>query len=102
MKIFDQEIQDGLEPILSTTASFSYACEVEPCVDSLSKIKHIKSLASYSDDDLYYTQSILVSSNWNKNDDIFDKQEVWNARSTPEDKPTNLDHDEKTIIGHIV
>ena len=102
MKIFNQEIQDGLELAIRSSASFSYACEAEPCVNSLSKIKKIKSLASYNDNDLYYTQSILVSSNWNKNDDIFDKQEVWVAKSTPEDKPTNLDHDEKTIIGHIV
>ena len=50
---------------------------------------------------MYYVQSILVSSNWNKNDDIFDKGEVWLARNTPEDKPTNLEHDEATIIGHI-
>ena len=46
-------------------------------------------------------QSILVTSSWNKNDDIFDKSEVWEARNTPEDKPTNLEHDEASIIGHI-
>jgi hypothetical protein len=50
---------------------------------------------------LYYVQSILVSSSWNKNDDIFDPEEVWAARNTPEDKPTNLEHDENLIIGHI-
>ena len=64
--------------------------------------KKTKSIAAYSDKDLYYVQSILVSSNWNKNDDIFDKAEVWAAKNTPEDKPTNLEHDENTIIGHIV
>jgi len=101
MKIFKQEIADGLETQLSTNASVSYAALVEPCA-SKSKIGKIKSLASYDDSDLYYVQSILVSSNWNKNDDIFDKTEVWAARATPEDKPTNLDHDEQTIIGHIV
>jgi hypothetical protein len=102
MKIFEQEIKDGLEHSLSSTASFVYACEASPYENKLSKIKTVKSLASYSDDDLYYVQSILVSSNWNKNDDIFDRVEVWSARATPEDKPTNLDHDENTIIGHIV
>jgi hypothetical protein len=101
MKIFKQEIADGLETQLSTNASVSYAALVEPCA-SKSKIGKIKSLASYDDSDLYYVQSILVSSNWNKNDDIFDKTEVWAARATPEDKPTNLDHNEQTIIGHIV
>lgn len=101
MQIFKQEIEDGLENHIKSSASFSYATIVEPCHTQDSKIKHIKSLASYSDSDLYYVQSILVSSSWNKNDDIFSPEEVWAARNTPEDKPTNLEHDESTIIGHI-
>ena len=102
MKIFDQEINDGLEKVIASNSRISYASVAEPCFDkSLSKIKNIKSLAALNDNDLYYVQSILVSSNWNKNDDIFDKGEVWLARNTPEDKPTNLEHDEATIIGHI-
>ena len=100
MKIFAQEIQDGLEEQLKASASISYSTMAEPC-NSDSTIKHIKSIAAINDDDLYYVQSILVSSSWNKNDDIFDKSEVWAARNTPEDKPTNLEHDENTIIGHI-
>lgn len=102
MQIFKQEIEDGLEQQISSSASISYACMVEPCSTSIeNNMKHIKSLASLDDSDLYYVQSILVSSSWNKNDDIFDKTEVWAARNTPEDKPTNLEHDENTIIGHI-
>jgi hypothetical protein len=100
MQIFKAEIEDGLEHKIQSSASFSYAASVEPC-DSTYKVKKLKSLASYDDSDLYYVQSILVSSNWNKNDDIFDSKEVWIARNTPEDKPTNLEHDEGTIIGHI-
>ena len=102
MQIFKQEIQDGLEHSISSSASISYACEVMPSLEHNNhRINNIKSLASLNDNDLYYVQSILVSSNWNKNDDIFDKDEVWAARHTPEDKPTNLEHDEATIIGHI-
>jgi intracellular sulfur oxidation DsrE/DsrF family protein len=101
MKIFEQEKLDGLQDLLSATASISYASAVSPC-DKLKSTKNLKSIASFNDDDLYYVQSILVSSSWNKNDDIFDKAEVWNARNTPEDKPTNLEHDESLIIGHIV
>jgi hypothetical protein len=101
MKIYKQEIADGLETQISSSASVSYAALVEPCSNK-PKFNKLKSLASYDDNDLYYLQSILVSSSWNKNDDIFDKEEVWAAKSTPEDKPTNLDHDEKTIIGHII
>lgn len=100
MQIFRSEIEDGLEHKIQSSASISYASMVEPC-SKINQLKHIKSLASYNDSDLYYVQSILVSSSWNKNDDIFDAGEVWIARHTPEDKPTNLEHDENTIIGHI-
>lgn len=103
MQIFQQEYDDGLAELVNASASVSYASLVEPCVNKAlaSSLKHIKSLASLNDQDLYYVQSILVTSSWNKNDDIFDKREVWLARNTPEDKPTNLEHDESIIIGHI-
>jgi hypothetical protein len=103
MKIFAAEIEDGLEHEIATSASITYACLAEPVADTneKQKIKEVKSIASIEDSDLYYVQSILVSSSWNKNDDIFDKVEVWKAKNTPEDKPTNLEHDESTIIGHI-
>ena len=100
MKIFEQEKLDGLEETIKASASITYASYVEPCSSS-NQTKHIKSLASVNDSDLYYVQSILVTSNWNKNDDIFDKSEVWAAKNTPEDKPTNLEHNEETIVGHI-
>ena len=100
MQIFKSELDDGLEHKIQSLASICYASVAEPCSQT-NRLKHIKSLASYSDADLYYIQSILVSSSWNKNDDIFDPGEVWIARNTPEDKPTNLEHDENTIIGHI-
>jgi hypothetical protein len=102
MKIFEQEKLDGLQELLTASASISYASVVSPCVRDLKKSRNLKSIASFNDSDLYYVQSILVSSSWNKNDDIFEKSEVWNARNTPEDKPTNLEHDESLIIGHIV
>jgi hypothetical protein len=101
MQIFEYEIQDGLADKLKSCASITYASIVEPSNKTNHNIKHIKSLASLNDTDLYYVQSILVTSNWNKNDDIFDKEEVWAAKNTPEDKPTNLNHDEGIIVGHI-
>ena len=53
------------------------------------------------DSDLHYVQSLLVTTNWNKNDDVFDVQEVWLARHTPQHKPTNVGHDEHEIVGHM-
>ena len=102
MIIYDQEKNDGISIEMLTKGSITYASCIEPVSTEAFPSKLIKSTASYSDKDLYYVQSILVSSNWNKNDDIFDKAEVWAAKNTPEDKPTNLEHDENTIIGHIV
>lgn len=103
MQIFQAEIDDGVAGKVHATSSVCYASVVEPVVHKMEKseISSLKSLASVEDSDLYYVQSILVTSSWNKNDDIFDKAEVWLAKDTPEDKPTNLEHDESVIIGHI-
>lgn len=105
MQIYQAEIDDNLEHTLSAQSSIVYASVAEKCdscVPSVNKkLKENQSIASINDSDLYYTQSILVTTSWNKNDDIFDAKEVWAAKNTPEDKPTNLEHDEKTIVGHI-
>lgn len=102
MQIFQSEIEDGLGEILSSKASISYASLVEKSEPSTSVPRvDFKVLAGINDKDLYYTQSILVTTSWNKNDDIFDKEEVWLAKSTPIHKPTNLEHDEAVIVGHI-
>jgi hypothetical protein len=102
MHIFNAEKLDGIEDSILSKAAISYASLAQPSEISLSnKIKEIKALASLEDQDLYYVQSILVTSSWNKNDDIFDSKEIWLARNTPSHKPTNLEHNEHDIIGHI-
>lgn len=50
--------------------------------------------------------SILVTTNWNRNDDIFAPEDTWAALRTPVWKPVNLDHKgrestENQIIGVI-
>jgi hypothetical protein len=102
MIVFQKEIEDGLDRDIISKASISYASVAEPCSDNIKSGIDFKAFASMSDEDLYYTQSILVSTSWNKNDDIFDKNEVWTARHSPEHKPTNIEHNENTIVGHIV
>jgi hypothetical protein len=101
MKIFEQEKKDGLEENIKASASFTYACSVESSDVNIKK-DEIKALAGVEDKDLYYTQSILVSTDWNKNDDIFDPKEVWAAKDTPSHKPTNIEHQESKIVGHII
>jgi|TARA_B100001094_G_scaffold333466_1_gene412977 hypothetical protein len=120
MQIYQQEWDDGVAEKVMANASVAYVTKIQPTTVSNINIAKAsldteiekvlenisdpdgKSLASVDDDDLYYVQSILVSSSWNRNDDIFDKAEVWKAKNTPEDKPTNLEHDEDQIVGHII
>lgn len=120
MKIYESEKADGLEEIISKQSTIACVALAKPCKpfnsigstwdiinsDNIYNLtqdnKYKLTKASNRDQiDLFYLQSILVSTGWNKNDDVFDPQETWNARSTPEDKPFNFMHNEKDIIGHI-
>jgi len=60
------------------------------------------SKADKLDNDLYPLDCILVSTGWNKNDDVFDKQETFSAKATPKNKQLNYMHDDAIIIGHIL
>lgn len=53
------------------------------------------------DPDLGVMESILVSTNMNRNDDVFLRDEVWAAKATPVHKPVNWNHDNTRIIGHM-
>lgn len=103
MKIYQTEILDGLEQALASSNTIAYCSQAESYTPSEHDIKIAKALDNGNSDqiDLFYMRSILVSTGWNKNDDVFDPQELWVARRTPEDKPFNFMHNEKDIIGHI-
>ena len=99
--IFKAEIQDGLKEKIISSMSISSTCELEIC-DPFLLNKPLRAVAENKNQmDLHYLKSILVTTGWNKNDDVFDKAEVWTARNTPSDKPFNYEHDQKQIIGHI-
>lgn len=111
--IFASEIQDGLadQIVNNSIASYSVAKKAESNIpfseleavtsDELREKLGIAKAENQDQLDLYYMQSVLVTTGWNKNDDVFDPQETWAARRTAEDKPFNFMHDEKDIIGHI-
>jgi len=105
MKIYKQEILDGLESSIRANASIAYcspAIVSEPSMSSIDYIEKIKaSSANPKQIDLYYIKSVLVSTGWNKNDDVFNPPQTWEARHTPEDKQFNFMHNENDIIGHI-
>ena len=106
MKIYAQEKNDGLEISMKTGASVAMTCRVLPNRDHKADetviAKLLASAPSNPDQrDLYYLNSVLVSTGWNKNDDVFGNSEVWAARHTPVDKQFNFMHNENDIIGHI-
>ena len=102
MQIFKSEVKDGIAELVKSSAAIAFCSEAMPYIPNEKEIVLSKAIAENANQvDLYYIKSILASSGWNKNDDVFDHAELWNARATPEDKQFNYMHDEKDIIGHI-
>ena len=108
MKVYEREILDGVGEVVRSSASV--ALEAKILLDSdythPSKEDIQKAIAGFGNSnpdqiDLYYLNSVLVSTGWNKNDDVFDPAEAWAARNTPVDKQFNYMHNESDIIGHI-
>jgi hypothetical protein len=64
--------------------------------------KILAKVAENEHPDLMYGSAILVSTVWNKNDDIFIPDETWKAKDTPVNSPYNNEHEQCDIIGHII
>ena len=110
MKIYAAEISDGIQGLLSENNSLSLASvildtplESQVNASALANRSNLDTAFATNDGqfDLHYVNTILVSTGWNKNDDVFDRSEIWSARTTPEDKPFNYEHNPADIIGHI-
>lgn len=111
IQIYEAEQLDGLASEISK-ASVSYASAIvdKSLITSVDKQAIYAKLASAdkalaaanpNQVDLFYKNSILASVGWNKNDDVFDIKETWNARHTVIDKQMNLRHNELDIVGHM-
>ena len=105
IKIFQNEINDGIGELVKSTASVAYCSEasVRTNITEAEAVNTVEKIVAENKDqiDLYYLESVLVSCGWNKNDDVFQAEPTWAARNTPEDKQFNFMHDENDIIGHI-
>lgn len=104
IQVFQKEIDDGLADKIRQDTSIAFVLDAGQIEDSV-KAEFLKAIASTDipkQIDLFYFESILVSTGWNKNDDIFDKAELWKAKATPINKKINYMHDEKDIVGHMV
>ncbi len=110
MRIYKSELEAGLEDAIKANASVAYSSPVSFYIPNKEQKESIKTLVVAEESavaenkdqyDLYYLSSILVSTGWNKNDDVFDMGETWSAKDTPSDKQFNFMHNEADIIGHI-
>ena len=101
MKIFKQEVLDGVADKVQADTTVAYCSQAVVCTANPEVAHKIQASANPKQIDLYYIKSILVSTGWNKNDDVFAPEQTWAARTTPEDKQFNFMHNENDIIGHI-
>ena len=110
IKIFQSEITDGVADQVASQASVAYCSPATlhsrtaaDLVDVAANDEVLAKILAENKDqkDLHYIESVLVSTGWNKNDDVFTSQATWDARTSPEDKQFNFMHDENDIIGHI-
>jgi hypothetical protein len=104
--IYKQERELGIADAILANASITYASLAQPFPELLeSRTPKVEALFSKASNipqfDLHPLKSILVTTGWNLNDDVFDRREVYAARYTPEDKPFNYEHVFTDIIGHI-
>jgi len=111
--IFDSEKADGLLERIKAESSARVLSKVtfpDQTPDLETVIAKLKSssktmadaLEGVDQPDLVFIASILVSTGWNKNDDIFVPGETLAAKDTPVHKPINIGHDDERIIGHII
>jgi len=108
MQTYKYEISDGIAHVIENNNSIAFSCDIlqqRKFNPNEEELKHsfafLGDAAPERQDDLYYLNSVLVSAGWNKNDDVFGIQELWNARKTPVNKQFNYMHDDTDIIGHI-
>lgn len=106
---YQAEKDAGIAEVIKANASIAYASQLQiadtnSCIHEtcLNNVSEFLTKAGQNDDDVYHVYSILVTSSWNRNDDVFGKEEVWAAKDTPRYKPANLEHDEKKIVGSII
>jgi len=104
MKIYQQEIIDGISELVRSNASIQANVLISTPQKSQAQ-RNIKSPDNREpgalDPDLYALRTVLVSSGWNKNDDVFAIEELYKAKNTPVNKKIDYQHDELIIIGHI-
>lgn len=103
--VYKAERKDGIADTIQANASIAYVTQLQDLKLSQEVAREfLASVGSQEDQeqfDLYYLNTILVTTGWNKNYDVFPADETWAARYTPIHKQFNLEHDQSKIIGHM-
>lgn len=102
MRVFDSERLDGVADAVLAAASVLGPL-VSAAVDRVTGEEvggGFAAATNFHQRDLFYVRSVLVSVGFNANYDVFLPADVWAARHTPVDKPTNVGHDREDIVGH--
>lgn len=102
MKLYEREILDGLKKQMEASAFIAFECDIISQSQNITiPFASVAAELGQEQSDLYHLNSVLASAGWNKNDDVFSAQEIWNARNTPVNKQFNFMHNDNDIIGHI-
>jgi hypothetical protein len=106
IRIYSAEEKDGLAEVIANNTSVAISgrlqmAELKDRTDQV--VADVESILGTDRDnfDLFPVRTILVTTGWNLNDEVFDGTEVWAARHSPKDKPFNVGHVKDKIIGHI-
>lgn len=105
--IFAAERDAGLAELINSAEARIVRCysKVTPATSPLPTcdIQLVEAALGSSRDqfDLFPLHAVLATVGTNKNDDVFDGPEMWQARATPVDHPFNCEHNPRKIIGHI-
>ncbi len=104
MKLYRAEKEAGLaEKVLASACVYASQARAAAAPESPPRLPELPehTRAGEKQPDLFYLDTVMVSTGWNLNDDVFDPVEVYRARATPEDKQFNIEHDCADIVGHI-
>lgn len=99
MQVYDDEKGLGLETescVAHATVQFDTSADFSKA-DTLFTDDVKKDISSRLTPDICSVHGILVSTNWNRNDDVFVPEQVWAAKDTPLFKPANMGHQGKEI-----
>lgn len=110
MKTYPHEINLGIDKLILANNKISAQCfniqKQFAKADSFYNSDDISYIKKYVPQGMTLINSILVSTNWNKNDDVFTPEDTWLARRTPYLTPANLNHQgregtDNNIIGVV-